>query len=582
LTRAGGPTISGGQQFALDQLEQIAADHPDLVQVLEHRGMVDHAVRVVVRVATAGVVVAPGGLPVNEDHEDVVVGIGPLFPLLPPMLRVEHNRFVGSAHVLQGHVLCIYLDVVREWHPAVGMTGVLQRLGEWLTDGAAGRFDATRALYHPVGGILHRTRGTPTIVVRTSFTDLTNRNLFRAGIVTRTALRLDLAAWRHSDRPETTPAPVVLTPGPFVYGAGTTLAELLSAITRTGHPTAEAVATYFAHTAARCPAGSRLYFLLGVPNRLARGVDRHHLLAGYLDPDLADALRSLVASRAAFAEFPLEELPKNAPISWCSVSDERPEIATRRDESRPVSAFEGKHVHLWGCGGLGSWIAELLVRAGIANITLCDTGTVTAGLLVRQDYVEHDVGAPKAERLAERLRAIADAVQVEVETGDALGIILSKTLPECDLLIDATVNPIVADALDELAREVDATPVMASVATDVRTATLGLMSVSAQSQAGGPATIDRAASRQVMCDPTLEAFHTFWETPDPGDEVIPSLGCSLPTFRGSAADLACLAGTFITLLGPHLGPEVSGAHLVTAAHAGTSSTAHRFIPIAQT
>ena len=59
------------------------------------------------------------------------------------------------------------------------------------------------------------------------------------------------------------------------------------------------------------------------------------------------------------------------------------------------------------------------------------------------------------------------------------------------------------------------------------------MSVSAQSQAGGPVTIDRAASRQVMCDPTLEAFHTFWETPDPGDEVIPSLGCSLPTFRGS-------------------------------------------------
>ena len=48
---------------------------------------------------------------------------------------------------------------------------------------------------------------------------------------------------RHADRPhDAARAPVVVTPGPFVYGAGTTLAELLSAITRTGHPTAEAVA----------------------------------------------------------------------------------------------------------------------------------------------------------------------------------------------------------------------------------------------------------------------------------------------------------------------------------------------------
>ena len=87
-------------------------------------------------------------------------------------------------------------------------------------------------------------------------------------------------------------------------------------------------------------------------------------------------------------------------------------MTTRRDHQRPVNWFEGKTVELWGCGALGSWIAEFLVRAGVATIILRDTGYVTAGLLVRQNFTELDVGRRKVDALADRLRAISDHVTV--------------------------------------------------------------------------------------------------------------------------------------------------------------------------
>lgn len=54
----------------------------------------------------------------------------------------------------------------------------------------------------------------------------------------------------------------------------------------------------------------------------------------------------------------------DTPVEWWPVSDERAEVTTRRDSTRPVTAFSGKTIHIWGCGGLGSWVADYVVRAG--------------------------------------------------------------------------------------------------------------------------------------------------------------------------------------------------------------------------
>ncbi len=104
------------------------------------------------------------------------------------------------------------------------------------------------------------------------------------------------------------------------------------------------------------------------------------------------------------------------------------------DERRHVNSYQ-EAVHIWGCGGLGSWAAEFIARAGVASITVCDPGVITGGLLVRQNYTEADIGQTKADALALRLSSLRDDLNVSIAAGR------SKTspTPSPPIIIDATV-----------------------------------------------------------------------------------------------------------------------------------------------
>ncbi len=65
------------------------------------------------------------------------------------------------------------------------------------------------------------------------------------------------------------------------------------------------------------------------------------------------------------------------------------------------------HVILFGLGGVGSYAAECLARAGIGELTLVDSDTVSLTNLNRQLEALHStVGRPKAHVVAERIRDI--------------------------------------------------------------------------------------------------------------------------------------------------------------------------------
>ena len=69
-----------------------------------------------------------------------------------------------------------------------------------------------------------------------------------------------------------------------------------------------------------------------------------------------------------------------------------------------------------GLGGLGSWIAEHLARAGVGTLRLIDRDVVEESNLPRQAlYIQRDaeVGRPKAEAAAERLAAIGGPTRLE-------------------------------------------------------------------------------------------------------------------------------------------------------------------------
>ncbi len=92
-----------------------------------------------------------------------------------------------------------------------------------------------------------------------------------------------------------------------------------------------------------------------------------------------------------------------------------------------------------GVGGLGCPAAQYLTAAGVGRLTLIDDDMVELSNLQRQPlYTEADVGQPKAEVAAARLRALNSAIRVEplVERVTAANVL--ELARQHDLVLDGT------------------------------------------------------------------------------------------------------------------------------------------------
>ena len=112
------------------------------------------------------------------------------------------------------------------------------------------------------------------------------------------------------------------------------------------------------------------------------------------------------------------------------------------------AALSGKSVAVVGCGSLGSKIATMLARAGVANFLLVDDDILLPDNIVRNDLDWRDVGLHKADAVATKLRLVRPSTQTKVrrlqiggqESATAADSILAA-LAGCDLVVDATANP---------------------------------------------------------------------------------------------------------------------------------------------
>lgn len=73
-------------------------------------------------------------------------------------------------------------------------------------------------------------------------------------------------------------------------------------------------------------------------------------------------------------------------------------------------------VAVLGCGGLGSNVAMMLVRAGVRRLVLVDHDLVEASNLDRQLFFLDQVGRRKTEALADTLRRIEPGLDLAIET----------------------------------------------------------------------------------------------------------------------------------------------------------------------
>lgn len=103
-----------------------------------------------------------------------------------------------------------------------------------------------------------------------------------------------------------------------------------------------------------------------------------------------------------------------------------------------LARLAGKHVFVAGLGGVGSYCAEALARAGVGRLTLLDHDVVATSNINRQlPALLSTVGQPKAELMRARIMDINSGCQVEILRTFLNTENVNELVPNCDYVVDA-------------------------------------------------------------------------------------------------------------------------------------------------
>ncbi|MDN3357641.1 ThiF family adenylyltransferase [Actinomadura sp. DC4] len=578
--------MTAGHRQAMEELQRIHDADPNAMVIANRARKPEHGwlkVEVILDYMRVSVDAKERRL---KPREYVTIVIPDNFPYVAPVAMVRHSRFAGLPHVLWGRVICLYLGA-DDWDPAQGMFGFIERLDEWYVRAAHGALEPVGLPPHPplvypvreaghvviaaelpdlpsgrpwVGqALLHATGPYRTDVVDwqdgAGFDDEAARRLFR---------RVVAAAVRGRDS-RVTVGPVIVLPTPLDFEFPRTVADLVAALAERGVPENVLVSELglAAWINSRGFADSRpptpLHAFIGAPMLgLAGEIECFtHLAAWRLNE--REAYQAVTAILPRISEDP-EVLARrrqldaaftrwidSAEVSWASVHDQRPSVVLRRDHDRPARWLRDRRVLLLGCGALGARIAEHCVRAGVAGITLADSDIVTAGVLVRQPYVDRDVGILKAAALAARLLEIRHDLDVEPVRGDILRTLLDepRAWPKIDLVIDATASQAVAARIEALRhRSEEPWPPILSVGVG-HDCERGVATLALPGATGAGSDILHRLGDAAALDPDLrDVAKDFFGAGDPNGRAPfqPEPGCSEPTFSGADYEVAALAG----------------------------------------
>jgi len=100
-----------------------------------------------------------------------------------------------------------------------------------------------------------------------------------------------------------------------------------------------------------------------------------------------------------------------------------------------------KRVCIVGCGGLGGYIAEMLVRVGVTQLTLIDYDVFDETNLNRQLFsTESGIGKSKVEEARKRLLAVDSRVQLTLHQAKLTAENAQELIAGHDIVVDALDN----------------------------------------------------------------------------------------------------------------------------------------------
>lgn len=109
-------------------------------------------------------------------------------------------------------------------------------------------------------------------------------------------------------------------------------------------------------------------------------------------------------------EYKTNRIHDSVPLRWVKTENWQHDEITGRGRLSPD--LTQQNLLIIGAGAIGSAVAEMLVRAGVTNMTVMDSDQMEAGNLVRHTLLSTDIGAKKATALAARLNAASISAKV--------------------------------------------------------------------------------------------------------------------------------------------------------------------------
>ena len=558
---------SEGQIWAVDQLSEIAKASGGSFEVvdIEEPGEEGAALRLAVSVDCSRYPHVDGGVPLRA-RERLRISIPSRFPLSRPEVRFAHKRYADFAHVQWGDTICLYQAPDVEWVPAQGMFGFMERVNEWLQASAANELD-------PIGMPLH-----PPVAYATSnysivpCVDTPKPEFpFWGGFVDVTRdgdVAAELGQWftYGDEHPNGRLASAILLPTTMPYEYPATMFDLIKALVARGVPL-RLIHTIVNLGALSTPIGKPAIFILGAAMRgIAAGETRQHLAGWLIDADQSQKLRDAVLATTLDDPKDVEAFyawAADAKVEWCRVLEDRPEIVERRDAVSLSAFWKGKQVARLGCGGIGSTVAPMLARAGVARLELYDYNVVTPGILVRQDYRRNQVGYTKCSALRVRVLGARPDLEVTAHHGNIVNILTNAEemgrLMGVDVIIDATASRSISTALEMHFRKASKRhPPIVSMAIG-HNADFGLMTLVRESHIGMSVDADRRAKLALANTGRGKAYlEEYWPTGVARRKPFqPEPGCSSPTFRGSFADVLNLTSRMTNVAASWLAADAS-------------------------
>lgn len=579
-----------GPRLALDQLR--ALERPDGLRIVAVT-YVDSIrwLEVTVSIPTDGIARGPGiGL---RAREQFVFTIKPRHPMSIPVVQVSHTRWAGTPHVQWGRQLCLYAAPSIEWHPGDGMRGLVERLLWWLDRAAQGTLDGDDLPVHPP--VAYALGNAGTVVVREDLAGHApgTEPVLLVGLCLARGERLDVVAWttpqdftahvaqgRHYAYEGTVlgAVTIVLLPGPIGFefpehgtglldglaAQGVSSNDLIALMAVTSHgnvttaPLRGVPSPAEGHEWQHGPGGVPPMVLVGTPSRVTSdGEVRIHLVAWRTDTftgSLAGLMgRCLQYDTADFAAIAADVADlgrrhiSSSPIRWARVLEDRSEVTVPRDTGSSARLLTDRSVLVLGAGALGAPVVEMLVRAG-AQVAVVDNGIVTPGILRRQPYTDDDIGANKAQALAERLRRSRHEASVHDINDDAVGVIETLQPATYDLIVDATADRACRAALE--LRRVHTRDGLPDLVTMVvgHDARRGLVTISRAGATGTGHDILRRvgiAAHGGQAGSLGDIAADLYPLTPRTDLFSPEPGCSAPTFRGSHVEATALAAALL-------------------------------------